>query len=91
MKQCTDCKEFKSLDRFGKCKKHKDGLLYICKDCSKIRSAEYYLKNRERIIIKQKKYYGHYAENLKVLELIAEIELLNTKLSSADHEIYRNR
>ena len=35
------------------------------------------------------KYYGHYAENLKVLELIAEIEYLRANTPEEIEEILR--
>jgi hypothetical protein len=32
-KICTKCKQWKSINDFGKCKTFKDGLKYICKEC----------------------------------------------------------
>lgn len=41
MKQCTRCKEVKSLDQFNKDKKTKSGFTYHCKSC-----VAYYCKTR---------------------------------------------
>lgn len=43
-KTCTKCGIEKELSNFGKNKNNKDGLKYICKDCSK----EYYTNYRNR-------------------------------------------
>lgn len=64
MKQCTNCKNIKSLDEFHKAKQHKDGLSYTCKDCSKIKHLEYYVKNREIRIAKQIEYYNKNKESV---------------------------
>ena len=47
MKKCTFCKEIKSLDSFNKNNSKKDKLGNICKDCSRIRSRQYYSENKE--------------------------------------------
>lgn len=41
MKQCSKCKEIKSLDHFYKNKNYKDGLYYQCKTCVSIYMKEY--------------------------------------------------
>lgn len=40
-KECTDCKEILSLDNYNKHDKYWDKLNRICKECQKIRFAEY--------------------------------------------------
>lgn len=46
MKQCTKCKDFKSLECFSRDKKRVDGLQLNCKTCQ----GNYYAKNRQKII-----------------------------------------
>jgi hypothetical protein len=52
-KQCSKCKETKSLDQFYKNKDGKYGLRSNCKECSNKINTEYYTNNRDRL----KKYY----------------------------------
>ena len=44
-KQCSKCKEPKSISKFGKHSGKKDGLQSICKPCQKL----YYRENREHL------------------------------------------
>ena len=56
MKICTKCRQGKSLDGFHKTKRSIDGLRAVCKQCrSKIHRA-YYLKNKESVAKRTKKY-----------------------------------
>lgn len=48
MKKCFICKEYKKTISFNKNKSKKDGLNSICRDCSKLKSREFYLKNKEK-------------------------------------------
>ncbi len=63
-KKCTRCKKIKSFSEFYKSKRSKDGMYPHCKSCSKILSREYYEKNRQTIIDKQKVYQK---ENFSIL------------------------
>jgi len=47
IKVCSKCSEVKSIDEFHKCKAHKDGHKSECKECTKIRTKNYYNKNSE--------------------------------------------
>jgi len=40
-KTCSNCKIIKPLASFGKNKRHRDGLSYICRDCVKIENKKY--------------------------------------------------
>lgn len=42
------CKIEKSLDSFSKCKSNKDGLMWYCKSCAKIKRQERYRANLEQ-------------------------------------------
>jgi len=53
MKQCSKCKEWKSLDKFSNCKTVKDGKQCKCKECMK----RYYIDNKEEIDKHHKQYY----------------------------------
>jgi hypothetical protein len=48
MKQCSICKEEKSLDLFNKNKTKKDGYQTMCKPCSQARSRKYYKDNHDK-------------------------------------------
>jgi hypothetical protein len=50
MKQCSICKEEKSLDLFNKNKTKKDGYQTMCKPCSQARSRKYYRNNHDKHI-----------------------------------------
>lgn len=56
MKKCSYCKEFKSLDCFGKHRKHKDGLQSVCKECKKITDKKYRTNNHEKVLQMKKNY-----------------------------------
>lgn len=68
MKKCYYCKEEKELTDFTKSKKYKDGYHYNCKKCknaqsrleyekNKLTKKEYYLDNKEKILIERKEHY----------------------------------
>lgn len=52
MKYCNSCQSLKPLTSFYKCKTHKDGLQYKCKDCIKV----YTDTNKKHIKIYKKEY-----------------------------------
>lgn len=41
LKHCSDCNEYKALDRYSKNKKKWDGLGTVCKQCSRVRDLAY--------------------------------------------------
>jgi hypothetical protein len=53
-KLCTKCNIKKSLDSFNKSKTFKDGLNYICRECSKKHFKEYYYNNKKLLSEKAK-------------------------------------
>lgn len=60
MRICCNCKLEKSHSDFNKDKNKKDGISYICSECSRLKSKEWYAKNS----IKQKEYFKEkYLEN----------------------------
>ncbi len=61
LKQCFKCKRNLSFSEFYKYKLTKDGLRYNCKDCQK----EYYIKNRDRILIQRKGYRKKNKDKIK--------------------------
>lgn len=58
MKKCSKCKKIKSIDKFYKSSKSKDGYRYWCKFCMN-NDAEKYRQNHEQ---KCKQYYKKYAK-----------------------------
>lgn len=57
-KICTKCKIEKVVEDFSKCKSNKGGLQYHCKLCAKQDYQNYYIKNRERRLLKMKEYFA---------------------------------
>lgn len=55
-KKCTKCGEVKPLDEFNKKKKHKDGLAYQCKLCSRQALREWKAANPEKVREDRKKW-----------------------------------
>jgi hypothetical protein len=54
MKKCRKCEKEKALNNFSKWKSGKDGLSHYCKECVSKKSKEYFDKNREEILRRQK-------------------------------------
>jgi hypothetical protein len=48
-KQCTKCKETKSVSEFTKHSKIKSGIRPTCKTCNNSRNRRYYIENQEKI------------------------------------------
>lgn len=55
-KQCARCLIEKSLDEFNSCSTHKDNLQSLCKVCQSLYYKSYYLKRKEKIKDKVKKW-----------------------------------
>ena len=77
MKKCTKCNLKKELFEFYKRKSSKDGLLSHCKSCekkykktrkNKIKETNriYYIKNKDEIIVKNKKWANSNKDKLKI-------------------------
>lgn len=54
-KQCTKCKETKPVEEFSKRSKSKDGFGYTCKECDKASAKASYERRKEKI--KSREYY----------------------------------
>lgn len=54
MKQCTKCREYKSLVDFHKTQQTKDKYTFHCKTCNKKARKEYYKKNKDKVLIQVK-------------------------------------
>ena len=65
-KICAYCKELKPVSNFHKSKSAKDGLNCRCKSCRKNDTKQRYLKNKDKIIIKSKKYQLEHKEQHKL-------------------------
>lgn len=65
-KICRRCGEDKPLSDFHKCKKRKDGVQTECKECMKLRHAEYYSKHIEQYKESHERYREtHYLEMIR--------------------------
>ena len=65
-KVCTSCKTEKPLSEFPKRSKSKDGYYSWCKECSKARNKESYLRNKQARLEYYKKYRSeHYDEYIE--------------------------
>ena len=56
MKLCYKCKIIKEKTNFNKSEKEKDGLLSECKECRHQRYLLYFLKNKEKVLTKNKEW-----------------------------------
>ena len=65
MKTCTNCKVEYPLDNFYKRKLSKDGHGYLCKDCNRIKCAEYIKANPKKEASYRKKQYDKDPEKAK--------------------------
>lgn len=57
MRICSACKIPKENNEFYKCKRNKDGLVYLCKNCCKIKRKTVWKRNPILLKIRKKKYY----------------------------------
>jgi hypothetical protein len=64
-KQCSKCKEIKSIGEFNKKKSSKDGHNIWCSSCTKEYKNQYYINNKEYIIKKNSKYIGLNIDRLR--------------------------
>lgn len=55
-KTCSKCKKEKPVSEFSQRKRSKDGYYAWCKDCAKAYQAAWYLKNKETVDEKHRKY-----------------------------------
>ena len=65
LKQCSKCREFKSLEYFSKDKTKKNGRSYQCKRCRKEYGKRYREEHKEKMLKKAKKYYKEHKEERK--------------------------
>lgn len=76
MKKCVICKEEKSPQEFNKNKTKKDGLNNICRDCSKEKSAQYFINykeyHKEQVGIRREKLRKENREKLMYLLKISK-------------------
>jgi len=77
MKLCNRCKETKNYTEFNKNKSNKDGYHYYCKSCRskerinnfekiKIQQKEYYEKNKDELLLKNKNYRNENKEKINI-------------------------
>lgn len=57
-KVCSKCGERKSIYKFSKDKRNTSGRTNTCKACRVVEASEYYLKNKERIIVRHRIYWS---------------------------------
>jgi len=65
MKQCIRCLIEKPLEEFGDNKNNKDGKSSYCKECERLRGAEYREKNRKKVNESSKKWRKDNPEKYK--------------------------
>jgi hypothetical protein len=70
-KMCCVCREYLTIDKFGKDKKRKDGLQIRCKLCRREESKQEYVKNGEKYRTRAKNQRPHTRNKYK--ELIQNI------------------
>lgn len=65
-KKCPKCKKIKDCNEFPRNKSRKDGLYVYCKDCSKVLSKKYRLKNPEKCYQAIRRWQKRNPEKLKL-------------------------
>ena len=55
-KRCPKCGRILPVGKFKKDRSNKDGLSGWCKDCSSLANKKWYVKNRDRVILKAKEW-----------------------------------
>lgn len=66
VKTCSDCKTEKHVSEFNRCSRHRDGLMYNCRECEYRRHAEWREENREKLVKRQRAYRFNNKERLAV-------------------------
>lgn len=56
LKVCTKCKETKDTTEFGRHRRAKDGLSWICKDCNKEHTKKWASENQDKVKAYRKQY-----------------------------------
>ena len=64
-KRCSHCKEYKPLEMFCRNKRTKDGLHFVCKECTSVYQKSYRARNRDELIAYSKAYWRKNKEALK--------------------------
>jgi len=94
MKHCPRCKSMKELNQFSKNKNRKDGLEWQCKDCVKenynLKKDQikekykiYYLNNKDKISLSQKKYRESNIKSILFRNRLRKLKLKN-KIKTID-------
>jgi 5-methylcytosine-specific restriction endonuclease McrA len=89
MKTCTKCKIEKPFTEFGKHYTCLDGLRRECKECRRVQSAEYKLKNKEKVSAAGSDYYAKNKE--KINTRISNYRLKNKDIRSEQSAKYREK
>lgn len=76
---CNYCKKDKNLDEYH-LGNSKYGKKSICKDCKKIESSKYYIKNKEKHSIFMKEYYISNKDKILKYQRIYEINKLSSDI-----------
>jgi hypothetical protein len=66
LKWCDTCKKWKKLEEFGKQKRAKDGLRYLCKKCNNKKGREWAKENSEKVNERSRKWYKENIEKVKI-------------------------
>lgn len=56
-KSCLSCGEVKSIDEFVRTRRAKSGYKHECKPCMKARFRMYYVRNRDAVLSRNRRYY----------------------------------
>jgi hypothetical protein len=68
LKTCPRCKETKSRADFSKHKRQEDGLQAQCKSCCKASNAAYYLKQKDKITLRNETWKAANPDKIKAAE-----------------------
>ena len=65
-KRCSHCRGLKNLSEFYRRKRSSDGRQHICKECSRIRCAEYFATNRDKVRAYKTQYRASHKEERRI-------------------------
>lgn len=86
MKTCTKCGQTKDISCFGKNRRTKDGIHWLCKECAKKASGAYYAAHAEKCKAHQKAYYAAHTNQCQAKSL----EIYHRNAQDDEFRVARN-
>ena len=80
-KICTKCNKRKSIIKFYKHSRYKDGVYSWCKNCCKLYNQDFYLKNKEQIKGQSQNYRKKYPTYFKNYYLKNKMKIIKSNIN----------